>query len=471
MDMWQVNKSLRKKNILVVGDIMLDKYWSGDTNRISPEAPVPVVKIEKIEDKLGGAGNVAINSKSLGNDVSIIGFVGKDAEGNNIKKILCDQKIDDNIISIDGHETILKLRIMSKKQQIIRVDFEKKFENYAEEIVEKFEKEIVKSDIVILSDYNKGTLEKIPALIKICKKFNKKVIVDPKGSEYEKYKGASFLTPNYSEFESFVGICRDEDEIYKKGLNLIERLNLEGLLITRSENGITLISKNKKIDIPTVAKDVYDVTGAGDTVISVFASMIANNIGPILSAQIANHAAGIVVGKVGASNVTIEELIDVVHSNESKVISKIELKNFLRFVKAKKNKIVMTNGCFDILHPGHIDYLKKAKAMGDILIVALNSDDSVKKLKGDTRPVNSEIERSKMLECFDFVDKIVIFDELTPKDLYADVLPDVLVKGGDYNEKNVVGADSVIKNGGQVKIVEYLEGYSSSNIIEKIKRL
>lgn len=460
--------------VLVVGDIMLDRYWQGPTGRISPEAPVPVVKINQHDDRPGGAANVALNIASLGGQVSLVGMTGDDEANNALEQQLSGLAINCHFIKQSEAPTITKLRVMSRNQQLIRLDFEDSFAEIDKSALEDKVTELVSShDVLLVSDYNKGTLSDVEKLIDIARKANVKVLVDPKGSEFTRYQHASILTPNMSEFEQVVGPCNSENMLVEKGQALLESLDLEALLVTRSENGMTLLRKNMdEFHLPTQAKEVYDVTGAGDTVIATLALAIAAEAEYTQASALANIAAGIVVGKLGTSTVSEAELLNELSTGQESglgVVSAEQLSIAKNIAKARGETIVMTNGCFDILHAGHVSYLENAKKLGDRLIVAVNSDDSVKRLKGDGRPVNPLERRMAVLAGLAAVDWVVDFSNDTPQELIANILPDILVKGGDYKVEEIAGGQEVIAAGGEVKVLNFEEGISTTEIINTIR--
>ena len=469
-----MNKNLinfSDSNILVVGDLMLDKYIYGDVFRISPEAPVPVVKALKEEYRVGGAGNVAINIASIGANVSLMGIVGNDKEGKNLISILKSKKIKCILETAKINKTHTKLRIISKNQQLLRIDSEEDFCSSSQDsIFSNFKKHIDEFDAVIFSDYGKGTLLNIKKLIKIAKQKNKLIFIDPKGSDYSKYNGATYITPNTNEFEQVVGECSEEIDTYKSAKRLKKHFNIDNILLTRGEKGMTLFTKdNQMIHQDTKAKSVYDVTGAGDTVIAVFAASISSGYSVKESMKLSNIAAGIVVGKIGTASATMEEVNSYIKNNfNNKIVNKSELKKIVSTNKQKGLKTVMTNGCFDIFHSGHANYLNEAKSFGNQLVVAINSDTSVAKLKGSTRPINPLAERMEVLSHIESIDWLISFEEETPENLYLEVLPDILVKAGDYKIDEIAGANHVISNGGEVKIANFIEGNSTSAIINKI---
>lgn len=474
--MMQYSPQFNNAKVLVLGDVMLDRYWFGATNRISPEAPVPVVKVQEREDRAGGAANVAMNIASLNVPVTLHGLVGNDDAGRALDKLLSEHSIQNQCVAVDSHPTITKLRILSRHQQLLRLDFEEGFHNLdCQALLAKLAAEITAYGALILSDYGKGTLDAVQQMIQIARQANVPVLIDPKGTDFERYRGATLLTPNMSEFEAVAGHCRDEDEIVTKGLKMIADFDLSALLITRSEKGMTLLRPNQDpFHLPTQAKEVYDVTGAGDTVISVLATAIADGRPLEEACYLANAAAGIVVGKLGTSTVSPSELEQAIHQRAETgfgVVSEDELKAIVKQSKTRGEKIVMTNGCFDILHPGHISYLENARKLGDRLIVAVNTDESVKRLKGESRPINDLDARMAVLAGLASVDWVVPFGEDTPQRLIGEILPDLLVKGGDYKPEEIAGSQEVWANGGEVRVLNFENGCSTTNVIKKIRSL
>ncbi|MDD2163220.1 bifunctional D-glycero-beta-D-manno-heptose-7-phosphate kinase/D-glycero-beta-D-manno-heptose 1-phosphate adenylyltransferase HldE [Glaesserella parasuis] len=474
--MMQYSPQFNNAKVLVLGDVMLDRYWFGSTNRISPEAPVPVVKVQENEDRAGGAANVAMNIASLNVPVTLHGLVGNDDAGRALDKLLSEHRIQNQCVAVDSHPTITKLRILSRHQQLLRLDFEEGFHNLdCQALLAKLAAEITAYGALILSDYGKGTLDTVQQMIQIARQANVPVLIDPKGTDFERYRGATLLTPNMSEFEAVAGHCRDEDEIVTKGLKMIADFDLSALLITRSEKGMTLLRPNQDpFHLPTQAKEVYDVTGAGDTVISVLATAIADGRPLEEACYLANAAAGIVVGKLGTSTVSPSELEQAIHQRAETgfgIVSEDELKAIVKQSKTRGEKIVMTNGCFDILHPGHISYLENARKLGDRLIVAVNTDESVKRLKGESRPINDLDARMAVLAGLASVDWVVPFGEDTPQRLIGEILPDLLVKGGDYKPEEIAGSQEVWANGGEVRVLNFENGCSTTNVIKKIRSL
>ena len=467
-------KLLSKSNIVVFGDVMLDRYVSGSVDRVSPEAPVPVLKPIKEEIRLGGAANVALNLSSLGSKVSLIGISGKDSSSAQILKLLKENKIKSELVK-SSLPTITKLRLLSSKQQLLRVDNEEEFtKDDWSSAKRRFDKSISLkgNNLLIISDYGKGTLQDIPAIIRKAKKLKKTVLVDPKGDNFSKYKGADVITPNFSEFTGEVGPVKNEREITTKAKLLIKSLNLGALLVTRGSDGMTLFNKEKgkvvRSDFPTQAKEVFDVSGAGDTVIASLAAALSAGFDMSSAVKLANVAAGIVVGKSGTATASLSE-IEPHFSGEELISSLSEVKKRSSMLKQDRKRVVFTNGCFDILHAGHVHYLEEAKKLGDELVVGLNSDSSVKSLKGKGRPVNNLEQRAKVLSSLRCVDKVVSFSDETPLKLIKAIKPDVLVKGGDYKVKGVVGHKEIKSWGGVVKIIPLVPGLSTTKIIKKLR--
>lgn len=461
-------------NVLVVGDIMLDRYWHGATSRISPEAPVPVVKINTLEERPGGAANVAMNITSLGGQTRLIGLTGIDEAAKILDEQLAKHNVNCDFVALSSHPTITKLRVLSRNQQLIRLDFEEGFAKVDPTALhERIKQALPHAKVMILSDYAKGVLSSVQKMIQLANNANVPVLVDPKGTDFERYRGATLLTPNMSEFEAVVGSCETDDDIVEKGYQLIEEYDLKALLVTRSEKGMTLLQIGQPIyHLPTQAKEVYDVTGAGDTVIATLAAALSAGCTLEESCFFANAAAGVVVGKLGTSTVSQVEIEDALRArtdNGFGVMTENELQDAVTKAHLRGEKIVMTNGCFDILHAGHVSYLANARKLGDRLIVAVNSDSSVKKLKGESRPINPLTQRMIVLGALDSVDWVVPFEEETPQRLIAKILPDILVKGGDYKPEQIAGGQEVIAAGGEVKVLNFEDGCSTTNIINAIK--
>ncbi|NRA82951.1 MAG: bifunctional D-glycero-beta-D-manno-heptose-7-phosphate kinase/D-glycero-beta-D-manno-heptose 1-phosphate adenylyltransferase HldE [Gammaproteobacteria bacterium] len=461
--------------VLVLGDLMLDRYWHGPTSRISPEAPVPVVKVEQIEDRPGGAANVALNIAALGSHCEIIGITGDDEAGRILTKQMLALNVTPDFYLQQDIPTITKLRVISRNQQLIRLDFEEHASKVpAEPLLKKLKQRLGQANIVIFSDYAKGTLDQVQQMIDLCRAANTPVMIDPKGTNFDRYRGATLLTPNMSEFEAVVGHCVDENDIVAKGQELMTRLDLQALLVTRSEHGMTLLRRDQQeLHFPAMAREVYDVTGAGDTVISVLAASVAAGADLEHACALANIGAGVVVGKLGTSSVSIIELAAELAKNHPEVgfgvVTEQQLKISIAAARARGEKVVLTNGCFDILHAGHVSYLSNAGELGDRLIVAVNTDASVKRLKGEARPINPTDRRMAVLAGLGAVDWVVSFSEDTPQRLIGELLPDLLVKGGDYLPEQIAGGQEVIANGGEVKVLNFEDGCSTSKIIEAIR--
>jgi D-beta-D-heptose 7-phosphate kinase / D-beta-D-heptose 1-phosphate adenosyltransferase len=459
--------------IIVIGDVMLDRYWSGQATRISPEAPVPVVRVKAIEDRVGGAGNVALNIAKLGGKVTLLGVVGDDAEGEILSRLLDAEGVACDFVVEHLLRSICKLRIMAQHQQLIRVDFEESSLRFNQaDLLARLQKHFIDNDVVVFSDYGKGTLANIDRYIAVAKAFGLKTLVDPKGVDYSRYAGADVITPNLAELQAVVGICENEYDLIEKGRQLLKQQLIPTLLLTRGEAGMTLIQEAQVHSLPAQAKDVFDVTGAGDTVIAVMALGVAVGLPLYEAMYLANLAGGIVVGKLGTSTASLQELTRAMHGDRDSlygIVSEDELAKLLDRAKAHDEKIIMTNGCFDLLHAGHVTYLEQAKALGDRLCVAVNSDASVKQLKGESRPINGLQERMTVLAALACVDWVVAFAEETPERLYCRLLPDVIVKGGDYSSGQVAGGDCVIQAGGEVKILQFVEGISTTAMINKAR--
>ncbi len=471
--MLAITPEFNKARIIVIGDVMLDRYWSGQAARISPEAPVPVVRVKTIEDRVGGAANVALNIAKLGGKVTLLGVVGDDGEGEILKRILETEGVNCDFVVEQDIKSICKLRVMAQHQQLIRIDFEEavlKFEKA--DLLAKLVKHLPENETVVFSDYGKGTLANVSEYILEAKQVGLKILVDPKGVDYQRYAQADLITPNISELQAVVGAYESEADLIEKGQALLERYQIPTLLLTRGEAGMTLVQDNQVHSLPAQAKDVFDVTGAGDTVIAVMALCVALEMELQDAMYLANLAGGIVVGKLGTSTVSMQELTRAMHGDRDSrygIVSEDELAQLMVGAKAHDERVIMTNGCFDLLHAGHVTYLQQAKSLGARLVVAVNSDASVRQLKGETRPINGLQERMTVLAALACVDWVVSFEEETPQRLYCRLLPDVIVKGGDYTEEQVAGGDCVIKAGGEVKILQFIDGQSTTAMIKKAR--
>lgn len=459
--------------VLVVGDVMLDRYWHGGTSRISPEAPVPVVRVDQIEDRPGGAANVALNIAALGAPAALVGVTGEDEAAESLAASLNAAGVKAHFQRIAHQPTIVKLRVMSRHQQLLRIDFEEPFATDAVRLGSDVEALLTGVKVLVLSDYGKGALQNHQALIQAARARGIPVLADPKGKDFTRYRGASLITPNLSEFEAIVGACADEADLVAKGAALMADLELGALLVTRGEHGMTLLRPEQPaLHLPARAREVFDVTGAGDTVISTLAAAIAAGEELPHAVALANLAAGIVVGKLGTAAISAPELRRAISREQGSERGVLSLEQLLLAVddaRAHQEKIVFTNGCFDILHAGHVTYLEQARAQGDRLVVAINDDASVANLKGPGRPINSVDRRMAVLAGLGAVDWVVSFAESTPENLLREVKPDVLVKGGDYSVDQVVGADIVKGYGGTVKVLGLVENSSTTAIVDKIR--
>ncbi len=476
--------NFKNAHILVVGDVMLDRYCFGNVDRISPEAPVPVLHIRKRSDVLGGAGNVVSNLIGLGCKITVIGVCGNDDGGRLLNKLLDDNNITPHIFSSDDRPTIIKTRVISNGQQLIRLDEEEVCcldSELANKIIQLIDRTIDGFDAIILSDYGKGIFQTEEFAQTVIRKANKRKIptmVDPKGKDWQRYDGATCITPNVSELELVYGTAiHGKDLLINAMRDVKNKYNLTWLLTTRGSLGMCLMDQgDKPLFIPTVARDVYDVSGAGDTVISTLALGVSAGFTFPEATKLANIAAGVVVGKVGTQPVNIFELKSAAGEDgkglnanfSSKITSFGAAKIQLQAWQANKEKIVFTNGCFDLLHPGHIHLLNQAKVLGDRLVVGLNADASIKRLKGSGRPILNENDRASLLGALDCVDLVVLFEQDTPEELIQTLKPDILAKGADYTLETVVGRKIVEAYGGQVSLLPLLDGYSTTDLTKKI---
>jgi D-beta-D-heptose 7-phosphate kinase/D-beta-D-heptose 1-phosphate adenosyltransferase len=459
--------------VLVAGDAMLDEYWFGDTARISPEAPVAVVRTRAAEQRPGGAANVALNLAALGADTALVAIVGDDERGRLLSGLLEQRGVHCDFVRSPTLPTVHKLRVLARNQQLIRLDAEQPLDPCAADLGRLFAKALTGARAVVLSDYAKGTLSRAADLIAACRSANVPVFVDPKGTDFLRYRGAFALTPNRAEFEAVAGPCPTEAELLRKGQQLRSDLELRALLVTRGEHGMTLFTDDEPLTLPAQAREVFDVTGAGDTVIASLAAGVAAGLEVDAAAALANLAAGIVVGKIGAATASRSELQRALHAQGSGGRGLVGVEELLALVeeaKARGERVVMTNGCFDILHAGHVSYLEEAKSCGDRLIVAVNDDASTRRLKGPSRPITPLADRMAVLAGLAAVDWVVPFGEDTPAELIGRVLPDVLVKGGDYRADQIAGGDAVLRNGGEVRVLGLKPGRSTTAIVDAIKR-
>jgi len=459
--------------VLVAGDLMLDQYWFGPASRISPEAPVPVVRVQQSEARAGGAANVAMNLVSLGVQTTCCGVVGDDGTGADLKGLLEVEGIRAVLAQSERHPTITKLRVLSQNQQLIRLDTEQIYsEADAAAVVDVAANELPQADVCILSDYAKGTLGQVEKLIAACRAQDIPVLVDPKGTEFERYRGATVLTPNRGEFEAVVGVAENDTDLVRRARKMCIELDLAALVVTLSEKGMLVVSPEADTILPARARQVFDVTGAGDTVIATLAAGVGAGLDIEAAAALANLAASLVVGKIGAASVTPLELNLALHEvgeGGRGLLTREQAVAVAAEARSRGERLVMTNGCFDILHKGHVAYLQEAKVRGDRLMVAVNTDASVQRLKGESRPINPLEDRMAVLAGLASVDWVVPFGEATPADLIAEILPDVLVKGGDYSPDAIAGGKAVLANGGSVEVLRFHEGRSTSAIVDAIR--
>ncbi len=468
-----------KQHALVIGDVMLDRYLIGDVGRISPEAPVPIVLLNQQNERAGGAANVAANLALLGIKTHIIGCVGNDNEAKTLLDLLSKLGVDTNgICTSKNRPTIAKTRVLSGHQQMMRLDQESSapFNNTENsQLSSAIQAQLALNPaIVILSDYAKGLLSEQVSqqIIAQCITQNVPVLVDPKGRDYRKYQGATALTPNKRETAEACDTTTNDTDLITKASALKNSLNLQFLAVTRGEEGITLLDEGTH-HLPAIAKQVFDVSGAGDTVIATLAAGLMNNLNPLESLQLANIAAAEVVGKVGTVPISLNDLLEALSNQQSseqahKICDLAQLMQKVENWKKSKQKIVFTNGCFDLLHAGHVTYLEAAKKRGDKLILGLNTDRSVSAIKGPTRPVVNENDRARVLAALESVDAVILFDEDTPINLINTIKPHVIAKGSDYSADQVVGGKEVQSWGGEIALIDLVEGRSTSNIIKKM---
>ncbi len=472
-----INLLGKSPKLLVIGDLMIDHYLWGSCERISPEAPVQVVNVKSESAVLGGAGNVINNLNALGAQVDVISVIGGCEISEELKELLANIKVDTQyLITQKDRITSKKSRIIASQQQVVRYDRESTDEISNEsqkEILITFKNIIENYDGVLLSDYGKGvlTFELTQSLITIANENNKKVLVDPKGLDYSKYKGAFLLTPNKKEASEATQVnIKDDASLAQAIIQLKTECNLDVSLITLSEQGVAIYDDGLRIH-PTVAREVFDVTGAGDTVLASLGFALACKFDIDVAVEFSNLAAGVVVGKIGSATATLNEIIEYESSlNKSTSDEHIKTLNEITALseelKARSKKIIFTNGCFDILHAGHVRYLETAKSYGDVLILGLNSDRSVTALKGDGRPINTQMDRAYILAALEAVDYVVVFEEDTPYDLIKAIKPHILVKGGDYEGKKVVGQDIA----DELRLVQFVDGKSTTETIKKIQQ-
>ncbi|MDH3631198.1 MAG: bifunctional D-glycero-beta-D-manno-heptose-7-phosphate kinase/D-glycero-beta-D-manno-heptose 1-phosphate adenylyltransferase HldE [Gammaproteobacteria bacterium] len=470
-----MNLNFSNAHILVVGDVMLDSYWQGQTERISPEAPVAVVRVNDKSWRVGGSGNVAVNVTSLGARASLFAIMGDDDDGERLVGLLEASAIDNYCLIDASIPTTNKLRVLSKHQQLIRLDFEQIMHDLdVEPLVERFRTQLDSASMVVLSDYGKGLLGRAQPFVAAAKEAGVPVLVDPKSNNFEEFAGAYLLTPNQHEFEAVVGKWSDPSDLSSRAGRVIEQFDLQGLLITQGEQGMTLVMRDQPAEhFPAQAQEVYDVTGAGDTVIAALSTALGSGMNLHDSVFLACKAAAIVVGRLGTASASVEDLENLERASSNKLapaVGKIvDHETLLQAVerfKRQGKKIVVTNGCFDLLHIGHIRYLEQASALGDVLVVAVNSDASVGRLKGADRPIHPLADRMELLAGLASVDLVTGFSEDTPEQLICSIEPDILVKGGDYEVDQIAGRQCA----GEVVLIGYIDGKSSTDIVKKIQQ-
>jgi D-beta-D-heptose 7-phosphate kinase/D-beta-D-heptose 1-phosphate adenosyltransferase len=482
-DLQSVLEQLARPRVLVIGDLILDRYVSGDVERISPEAPIPVLNAKSAQDKLGGAGNVAANLRAMEAECEIVGVVGGDSRGRRLIGMLQDLGVETSGVLVDeSRPTTEKTRMVSGVQQVLRVDWEVSrpiSDELGRKLVTDLAERMTRAQAVILSDYGKGVLTRlvVSGAVELARRNGASVLVDPKGRDYSRYKGATLITPNRREAEEALGRkLGDVKDMPAAAQELIRVGDLQAAVITLGAQGIFMLTRaGQSIHVPTVAREVFDVTGAGDTVISNLALALGAGLPLETAVHLANHAAGIVVGKPGAASVTRAELFERLEHHDrstrstAKVVEGARLTSLLEMWRAQGKRVVFTNGCFDILHVGHVDYLRFARAQGDVLVVGVNDDASVKRLKGESRPVNTVANRMALLAALEMVDAVTSFAEDTPKEIIERITPGVLVKGRDWEQKGVVGREWVERHGGRVVLAEMTPGQSTTRIIERAR--
>lgn len=471
---------IKKKSILVIGDVMLDSYFEGDIKRISPEAPVPVFRKKSERNVLGGAANVAANLIAAHQNVSMMSIIGNDETGKKLLGYFNEKGINTDFIEIQNRNTTIKTRFLaSNNQQVLRLDLEDTDPISAKvcnDMLNKLESEIDNFQLILISDYLKGLLtpQFTQGVLKMAKKHNIPAIIDVKDPHIEKYHGAFLLKPNLKEIRDLTGMpARSDDEIIEAAETLCKRCDCQYVLCTCGAKGMVLVGKDTEpFFIASEGKEVFDVSGAGDTTIAYLATAMANGLEMHDAVTLANYAAGIQVGKLGTSSVYLHEVrASLSGKNNGTTLKLLQPEDIEIFRTVNKDKkIVFTNGCFDILHVGHKRYLQAAAECGDILVVGVNSDDSVRRLKGPERPINGEQDRAEMLSAMGFIDYVAIFTEDTPYNLIKKIQPDVLVKGGDYKPEEVVGRDIVEARGGKLVLIDFVDGKSTTNIINKINK-
>lgn len=453
-----------KPRILIIGDLMLDKYVAGNVTRISPEAPVPVLKVNNEWSTLGGAGNVAANVAALGGQAVVVGLIGNDESAEIVRGMCKEREIEGHFLASE-QPTITKTRIVSG-QQIVRVDREEDLiwsESAKSEFVSSVEMLVKGCEVVLLSDYAKGTLsdEILEVVISTAKRLGKRILIDPKREDWSAYKGAHLITPNLAELgmtNAGSGVSNNDNEVVEACHQLRDEFKIENIVATRSSYGMTVVAQSGILNIPTRALEVFDVSGAGDTVLAAFGVALAEGKTVCDSAFFANAAAGVAVSKRGTAIVHRDDL-EQLSIGSKKTVSRDEIQSFREALDGQK--IVFTNGCFDVLHQGHRAILKQAKKLGDKLVVGLNSDQSISRLKGPERPINEQAQRIEALTSLPYVDAVVVFEEDTPYELLEGLKPNILVKGGDYQLEEIVGRNLVEK----VVVIPLVEGFSTTKLV------
>jgi D-beta-D-heptose 7-phosphate kinase/D-beta-D-heptose 1-phosphate adenosyltransferase len=477
-----VNESLIRSigpvPILVAGDVMVDEYVVGEVERISPESPVPVLVVKDRLRRLGGAGNVAGNIVSLGGTVALFATVGADSAGRWFRQHCEEMAIEGFWLKEDGRRpTTIKTRVVARNQQIVRIDEEQVYDiapDLEMKLIEELKAVVPQVKAVVISDYGKGLLTHglVKALIREARAQRLPVLVDPKGIDFTRYRDATYITPNRSEASQASGIpIKDEESLVQAGRILLDQTHAEGIIITRGKEGSTLVSRQTTRHFPVKPVEIIDVTGAGDTVIAAIAMCVGNGLSIENALVTANFAASLVVSRFGAASVTLQEMVDALNDKEAdtKVVPLGDISRILKNHRMHGKKIVFTNGCFDLLHVGHLKILREASRMGDVLVVGVNSDTSVKRIKGPDRPVMPEGERVDLVAGLSFVNYVVVFEEDTPRALIKEVRPDVLVKGDDWRGKPVVGEEIVKARGGTVSFVKLVDGVSTTDLINRIR--
>jgi D-beta-D-heptose 7-phosphate kinase/D-beta-D-heptose 1-phosphate adenosyltransferase len=479
-ELWHLVPRLHGRRVLVAGDIMLDRFVYGGMERISPEAPVPILRHGSERQMLGGAGNVAANLRSLGGIPVLVGLIGNDVEGGAVRRLCEEAGIDaSGLVVSDDRPTAVKTRFVVQGQQVLRYDREiagEPDDAAADRLSGAFARALEAADAVVISDYGKGAVagRLAPEFIRLSRALGRRVVVDPKGADYARYRGATLVTPNLKELGEAAGGTPDHDmEIVAAARGLVERHALEAMLVTRSAAGMSLVDRGACLHIPAQAREVFDVSGAGDTVVSVVALALAEGLDLRAAARIANAAAGVVVGKRGTAQVRPAELIVALRSDEQvgegSLVDRETAAGIAEAWREQGLSVGFTNGCFDILHAGHVTLMNEARAKCDRLIVGVNSDASVGRLKGPERPINPEAERAAVLAALGAVDLVVVFEEDTPEALIEAIKPDVLVKGADYTVDQVVGAPFVLARGGRVALVDLVPGRSTTRVVAAIR--